>query len=367
MYSPAQASQIACLSFPEFVQHCAAGWDDALATACDASPLLSFAWLDSWWRHFGAAGSEQILVGRDANGELTGAMFTQLVKQRYYSLPVRTLKCWVNSHSQRASVVTIGDAAQFASTVVDFWIARRSQWDIARLQGLSTDSPFTQALLSEATRRGCYAVIERSWKNNRLLADRPWQEYYRSLSRQTREKGERLERRLAEQGRCEWRKYRGDEMAAALDQYFAIEERSWKAAGGEVIARDPTLAGFYRTAVMALARAGQAEADMLLLDGQPICGLVSLVYGDRVFVLKTSYVEDYEKYSPGWLVYRRVLEEAFARGCREVDLFGNTRFTESWSGDANPFCDLLLHSPTWRGRASGFSKRMKNTLQEVIK
>lgn len=106
---------------------------------------------------------------------------------------------------------------------------------------------------------------------------------------------------------------------------------------------------------------------MWLLNGQPICGLVSLVYGGRVFVLKTSYAEEYEKYSPGWLVYRRVLEEAFARGGHEVDLFGHSRFTESWSEDANLFCDLLLQSPTWRGRASGFSKRIKNTLQGIMK
>lgn len=357
---------IASLSMSAFIERYGGAWEDVLASANNTNLLLTLDWLQCWWQHFGIEGCERILAYERAGDR--GFFFTAHVPERYYGLPVRTIRCWANSHSQRAGLLPAADAREFADALVEHWFARRGEWDMARLQGIEADSGLAAALVEAARRRGGEARIERAWANHHVPLDRPWQVYYRALSRNSREKGERLGRRLAEQGMCEWRQASGvDEVTQAIEQYFAIEEQSWKAQSGEVIARHRVLHDFYRSAFLALARRGRCEVHLLLLDGQPISAIVAAIYANRKCVYKTSYAEAYAKYSPGWLVYRHLLQDAFGRGFEEVDLFGCTRFTESWSDRSRGFHDVLLVSPTWRGRLIGASKRIKERLHKRLK
>ena len=156
-------------------------------------------------------------------------------------------------------------------------------------------------------------------------------------------------------------------MAQALEIYFDIEAHSWKAQSGEVIRQDANLLDFYRQMMHRFAENQQAVVDLLLLDGQPICGVLSLRYQRHLLTLKTAYRQTFAKYSPGWQIFRALLEDAFSGGAIEaVDFYADIGFSSRWATQENAFCDLLVFGTSLRGRLAGVAKGVQDRLKKWV-
>ncbi len=94
-----------------------------------------------------------------------------------------------------------------------------------------------------------------------------------------------------------------------------------------------------------------------------MCGLLSLCVQGRLITLKTCHDRAVADFSPGWLMLRHALEDAFVRGLAEIDLYGGMEFVRHWSRGERQFADVLLFSPTLRGRALWAAKRTRDALR----
>jgi CelD/BcsL family acetyltransferase involved in cellulose biosynthesis len=323
-------------------------------------PTMSPAWLEVWWRHFGKPGTERVLCLLEPDGRKVGFLFTRLEADHFFGFPVRTVRCWVNSHAQRANLFLRCDADTAARAFAEYWVRNR-QWDRLRLHGLP-EGEFTDALVRHAGMLRCRCTTVRSWGHSRLKADQPWEKYRRAgLSGDTRRRFERQGRRLAELGTVvATNATLREPVTAGFKAFMDIETQSWKRAEGETIASDPALVAFYDDVVRTFSAAGMAEVTVLYLNEEPIAAALNLATRTRLVTLKSSFDQRLAKLSPGSQLFLHVTARAFNGGFQELDFYGKMSFTERWTRDERRFSDLLIEAPSVRSWLIGRAWAAKN-------
>lgn len=324
-------------------------------------PTLSVEWLQVWWRNFGKPGTDRILALVSTEDRILGLLFTRIETEYYHRLPVKTVRCWVNSHAQRASLFLRCDANAAAKAFADHWARSGRQWDLLRLQGLP-DGEFGHALLYHANLVGCRCDVVREWGHSWLDIDRPWEEYWRDImSSETRRTIDRQGRRLARLGTITSVIH---QTAQGVEDGFGdlmkIETESWKRSAGEIVASHPVVASFYSDISKTFAGIGKAGVAVLYLDRAPICAAILLITDCRILILKSSYTEQLAKHSPGTQLFKQVLAHAFSKGFKEVDFYGKMAFTQRWTKDEQRFIDLEICGRTIRSRAIILARTAKH-------
>jgi len=98
-------------------------------------------------------------------------------------------------------------------------------------------------------------------------------------------------------------------VAAALDDFLALEARGWKGKAGTAAAHNDDVQSFIETALFSLATDGKVAINRLLLDGRPIAATITLRSGDTAWYWKTAYEERLSRYAPGMLLTAGLTEE----------------------------------------------------------
>jgi hypothetical protein len=98
-------------------------------------------------------------------------------------------------------------------------------------------------------------------------------------------------------------------VAAAFDDFLALEASGWKGKAGTAVAYDDNVQGFIETALYALATERKVAINRLLLDGRPIAATITLRSGDNAWYWKTAYDERLARYAPGMLLTAALTEE----------------------------------------------------------
>lgn len=320
------------------------------------SPFLSLEWWQCWHRHFGSDSRVTVIIEDRVTSTL---LLTEIHQESYKGLPLRVLRSIVNSHSARAALAFSDNHIAEQARALAINIASNTEWDVMRLQGIPYQpNYFAQTFCQQLTKLGCPAHIERTWAHDALDFPTEWSAYYQSLSKETRRVQERMGRRLRELGTVTWKQCADSEqLALGFAEFLALERRSWKAVAGEIINDHPSIRGFYADVVEVFGHKHRCQIDLLYLDQTCICAVISLLNRQRLTTIKTSFDVTYAKYSPGWQLFRYLLEDAHNRAIRQVDFYADLDFSKRWANTRYPFCDIIAFSPSWRGRISRAAKQ----------
>lgn len=132
-----------------------------------------------------------------------------------------------------------------------------------------------------------------------------------------------------------------------VNNYAAIESRSWKAAGGSAIVSGDPQAKFYTALMERLAPTGAARMYTLKFGNIPVAHQIAVAGDGVVILLKTTYDPDYRNLGPGVIQTYRIIENIIdeRRAFRSVEMYG--RFNESqklWVGETR----AIYHANVYR-------------------
>lgn len=123
----------------------------------------------------------------------------------------------------------------------------------------------------------------------------------------------RLGRRLGEQGKVEVvSTASGFDPEAAKGAFLLLEASGWKGARGTALAMSAPMRGLFEGAVGGLMARGEAEIDLITLDGRPVAAGIVLRAGPRAWYWKTAYDEALARFSPGVLVTHAITDRLAA-------------------------------------------------------
>lgn len=147
-------------------------------------------------------------------------------------------------------------------------------------------------------------------------------------------------RRLALQGVITCTQHRGGpELDAVIETFFALEASGWKArrsARGQAILCTPSVASFFKLALLDLAARRRAWITALRVDGRAVAMQVTVRSGNTAFTWKTAYDERLRACAPGLLLHQEVTGQLIADASLDQADSCNQHDTgymaEFWSG-----------------------------------
>lgn len=310
----------------------------ALHEASGGTPFQTFAWLRTWWRHYGEphpARRLHILTVEDEGGSVKAVAPLFVERLRVLGvLPVTRLALIGWGRSDYLDLLVAEDSARDALAALAAELRRRrGRFDVLVMDDVPDTSPHLTLWLDALASHGLAATRVVSDHCPRVQFADTWEETEAGLPPATRGKMRRRMRQLVERHGAEFEEA-GDleRLGADVDELMALHQQRWTSVGLPGVFADPRFAAFYRDAARELARHGRYRLNFLRVGGRRVAGVSGFRHRDEFHFYHGGMGDAGEasRCSPGIALHLLTMEAAFDEGVRTYDLL---RGTEPYKAD----------------------------------
>lgn len=329
-------------------------WNNLVAEAGITHPFLTYEWMSTWWECFGDDAELNILLVR-AGGEPIAIAPLMRTRQRVFGPRLRSLRFLANDHSPRCDFIVGSRSDDAYAAIFSFLMSNAELWDMVDLRELPADSRSLEQLSSGAEQAGVLSGRRHSFDSTFLPLVEDWEE---SLSAKRRWFLRNRFKRLSALGRVELESVSAEaDLDAALEEGFRLEAAAWKAEAGTAISCDARVHRFYALLAKRAASRAWLRLQFLKVGDRRIAFAYTLVYANRMYLLKPGFDPEYASYSPGNLLTHLVLRDAFTSGFSAYDFLGrDDHWKRQWSAQTLPHYGLFLFGNRPSARAAHYAK-----------
>ncbi len=135
------------------------------------------------------------------------------------------------------------------------------------------------------------------------------------------------------------------DMAPAIAQYGRLESAGWKAQKGTAIHPDNAQGRYYRELLEHASLRGGAVVYQYLFDDRVVAINLCLARNDTLIVLKTTYDESIQSYSPAFLLSESELQELYRENhIKRLEYFGRLmEWHTKWTDQKRTLYHLTLY------------------------
>jgi hypothetical protein len=238
--------------------------------------------------------------------------FPARVQRRRYGIDLPILLGLIHPYAPLGVPLVEREAAE---PVIAAWLAKLAADESAPawllLPSLPSNGPFAAAL-EAIVRRARMPTADFNRHQRALLAPTGERPLYveNALGQRQHKELRRHWRRLSETGAVLFTAATEPAaVAAALDDFLALEAAGWKGRAGTAAADHEELRRFTRAAVIGLAAEGKVLLNRILVDGTAIAAAIVLRSGHQAWFWKIAYDESFARFSPGVMLSVALTDE----------------------------------------------------------
>ncbi|MFV1958265.1 MAG: GNAT family N-acetyltransferase, partial [Planctomycetota bacterium] len=223
-----------------------------------------------------------------------------------------------------------------------------------QLERVPADSPAVEALRAAYRGRGLVVCREQVGTPTIRLGPK-WEEPEHVLGARRRSDLRRARRRAESMGEVAFRFHApgAGEVDAVLEQVYAIEARSWRAARGGSLAQDPLRGPFFRRLAERASEEGTFRAWILEIGGKPAAMQYAVEVAGGFWLLKIGYDEAFARCSPGMLLMVESIRRAAGAGLASYEFLGVIEdWTRLWTTEVRPCVTVRTYPLGLRGAAA---------------
>jgi CelD/BcsL family acetyltransferase involved in cellulose biosynthesis len=257
-------------------------------------------------------GAGALLVWSGTSPRRLLGFFPARVEKRRYGVGLPVLVGWTHPFAPLGVPLVEREAAE---PIVAAWLAHLAAEPalpgLVLLPFLTETGPFA-ATLHAILRRAQMPAGDFDRHQRALLAPQGERARYveRALGKRRHKELRRHWRRLSETGAVLFTAAsEPTAVAAAIEDFFALEANGWKGRAGTAIAQHDDLRRFIRTAVHELAVEGKVAIDRILVDGRAVAATIVLRSGRCAWFWKIAYDEAFARFSPGFMLSAALTSE----------------------------------------------------------
>lgn len=312
-------------------------WDDLQRNATGATAFQSFSFLRCWWKQFARGRKLFIVVATDGN-RLVGIAPLQLACSRSLGKKYRVLQFigMPDELDRPRFLVRHGDVDTMNS-LLNCIIAAAEHWDLIELEEVESD--FWQI----APLRAWADKLRLSFRSTPfhpvpyLCKSGSWQEFLQTRSLHFRKRLHERERKVRKKHRLHYRSSHGGPATGRLvEQFFAIEARSWKVAKGLDVGSAGGYRGFYGQLLRHDSDALRGHAIVQYIDDKESAATLGFSSNDTYYSLQIAHDTRYNKLSPGSLLEDLEMKWFFENDhLKRYEFLGGAGMNKSrWTDDA---------------------------------
>ena len=313
-------------------------WHSLLAQTPGASFFHSLDWLECYWKHFAAGQQLRVLVVTEG-GQPIGIVplvvrteATRVGRLRMLTYPLQDWATYFGPIGPNPLTTLVAALRHVRQTP--------RHWDVLDLRWVDADGidlGRTERAMAQAGFHSC----RQKWDHaSRVELPDSWQAYWQGREAKFRKEIDRLQRRMAEQGKVELVRYRpgpacGDEVDPRWDLYdtcVALAQRSWQGERGDKTNLcHAEVGGFLRDAHAAAARLGAVDLSLLYFNDEPAAFMYNYRWQVAVYGLRRGFDPQFKHLRPGLVLQKMMLEDGHRRGDRSYDLgTGSHASKQAW-------------------------------------
>jgi CelD/BcsL family acetyltransferase involved in cellulose biosynthesis len=327
----------------------AAAWD-RLASGV---PFRSWAWLATWWRHYGAS-SELYVLGVFDHGELVGIAPWYRTVTRQHG---RTLRLLGDTEvcSEYGTILCQPGRDQAVAAALADWllgVGHHDRWDIAEISVTHPDDPMSISFGRQMAERGCRVHSRPGAGCWRVTLPSSWDDYLRLLSRDRRKKLRRMVRKYVDNGRAVWHTAdTPEQLAVAQGILIDLHQRRRNTLGQPGCFAWPRYRAFHEEVLPALMRESNLGLHWVEFEGQPIAAEYHLLGHDVLYCYQGGIEPKHARLSPGQIATVFALQRAIEQGFRVFDfLRGDEPYKRHWRARLRQTVELRVVAPRTAAR-----------------
>ncbi len=308
------------------------------------------------------------------NGKLRALLPLMRKRSRIHGLPVRKLQAVFNPNTPQYDLIHGAKTGERPEIVDAIWKMLESSkgWDVFECRLVRADSWLSE-LVRTAHARGFPTGV---WPMDTapfvevpaIQADGSISSFFSGKRKHLGKELARRFKRLEEKGAVDFvvsREY----CPEMIERYLELESKGWKGQGGTAAIFDERSAGLLKEFANSMAANGDLLVYELRLESVTIAMSLNIRSGGRVFHWKTTYDEEFSRYSPGNLLFRHLLTECSANGVGEIDfLCPSLPYKTAWATGERDHVAFYIFRPAFIGRMSWIWKfRIISRLRKLKK
>ncbi len=335
--------------------------------ASSAAPFLSWEWLSTWHKWFGAERVPLILKAY-RNGELIGLLPLCRVAEKHFGLRLTRLGFLGETFggADYLDVIAAPENKIEILTAMFDYLQTDVHFDQIALEYMAEDSPLIGFLSENNNRQKLrYSVsetavcpqinLEGGWEN--LLAQMPRAREFKRKLRKL-EKFPDFELRVITSAA---------EAESAFERFIEFHEKRWQSRGGSEVTSHPQLINFHRDVVKVLARAGLLRFEEIWFDGMCRASIYGLENDGVFYLYNTGFDQKSAKLSPGFVLIGHCIEQAIKRDMKTFDfLRGDETYKFDWATGENKLVTARLsRRRNAAASASAIAQNIERQMREL--
>jgi hypothetical protein len=302
-------------------------WDNLLAESGINNPYLKHDWFRIAYKHFENKAKLFILLVSSKDKVIAIAPFL-ISREKYNGICMKRIRFLENVHTPFQDIIVTQRKQESLKTIVDFLYNNIQMWDFMELKEIRDDSENLKILASLCSGVNIFNYqffMTSSWCSPTNMS---LKEGLAKLKPKVRREQKRKIRRIERQGKLSFQIFtKSEEIEKHLDIFFEIYKKTWK--GKE------QNAGFYYQIAREFSKRNEFIIYCLSLNERPIAYTCCLKLENTLFCLKTTFDASYYAFSPGSIMFNKILESAYEN--KDIERFDIGRGDERYKQDMGTY------------------------------
>jgi len=329
-------------------------WNVLLQRSRNDNIFLTWEWMHTWWKHYGAGKELFLVTVRGDDGALLGLAPMCIKKVSFHGLASLKAITFLGTEevcSDYLDIIASPEAHERAvKAVFDYFDDNAGSWDFIILSDMLADSGsymrITRAL--DARKAGYFLAEEKECPY--ISLPESYDTYVAGLSKNTRYNLSRRARNLE----ARFHTYDGSEsIEKVMEKLFDLHgKRMESKTGGRSDFLLKKLTDFHIEAARVFHDTGALRIYSLLVGNEPVAMLYGFRYGGKFFYYQAGMDPAYEKQSAGTVLMANCIRDSIEGGLKEFDfLRGSEPYKYKWTGTSRKTVNIVLRSGSLKGKA----------------
>jgi len=184
-----------------------------------------------------------------------------------------------------------------------------------------------------------------------IIIDKSWDDYLKSLTKRFRKKIKISNAQIEDDKRLEMKEYFDISEDDAFNKICEISLKSWKSQENSAIASDENNKKFYFILGEKSSQLKWLHIFILTCNSIPVAFLYTLNYGNKTYLLKTDFDQNYNDIGPGILLFSYVVKKIFKNSRVECDFLGDDDdYKLRWTNNCREHIKYYIFGNTIKGK-----------------
>jgi CelD/BcsL family acetyltransferase involved in cellulose biosynthesis len=328
-------------------------WNQILVQSRSDTIFLTWEWLMTWWRSYGAGKVLWILeIKRD--GKLVG--LAPLYRKRISWLGIQYNALYLigdgSGDSDYLDIIAInGEEDLVVNSITSFLLNHSDQWDIFFVNEVPQTSPNLDLLRKYFRRAACYWKEEES-PCTYIVLPSGWDDYVRRLKPRMRTKVRSLTTQIENSFDVRFDRCGAlNELDARLESLFDLHGQRWSHKGQEGVFVSPDRCEFYRAMARLFHSRGWLRFYSLALDNRYVAHQFCFEYHNQMFLLQEGFDPSWNAQGIGNVLRAYVLRDCIERRVSVYDFLAGVTFHKlAWGAQVKSGIRGAIGRPTAKTR-----------------